>query len=193
MPAVACVVLVGALGACGSGTPVAEPSGDVTATAEPTPTVTPSPEPSPSQTDDAAPPRPAAMDRTDGEGAAAAAQYFMSLYEYVNMSQDLSEWSAITFPTCEFCEKTRGVVEGMASSQSHLEGGEITSRVVTTYEMDTLLGGYPLDVEVTQGPARIVDATGAVTNETAGSTGVLRVEVVHDGTMWRLVEAGILP
>lgn len=189
MGALTLLVLVGAAGGCGDGAPVATASDDVAVATGTTPT--PTREPSPTVDAGTAPARPAAMDRTDGEGAATAAQYFLSLYDYAMQSGDVSEWETFFFPTCEFCTKSmQGIAEVHAPGAS-LEGGGISTRLVTAYAQDTLLMGYPFDVEVTQAPAVLQSVDGSSTTVDE-KTALYRVEVVHDGTTWRLVEIASL-
>lgn len=176
------VLLVGLLAGCSSGAPVVEPSLPVVSQA-------PSPVPSPSPTGPVKPERPADMERTDEVGAAAAAVYFLELYPYVMATGDLEEWDAISYvDLCEFCVKVVSDVADFQSAGSSYTGGEVTVEVTKTYPVDTLLGAYPLDVKLTQAASTVKDPSGVIVDSTEAASAPLRVELIHDGTSWLLLE-----
>lgn len=181
MSAAVLVALLSTLGACAGGTPVAEPSGDVTTTAEPTPAFTPTTEPSP--TSAPAPVRPAAMDSTDGKGAAAAAQYFLGLYPYMMRTGDTSEWDAMSWSECTFCNNSMADAAKMREGSATFEGGEVTTTVIEIYKRDDLVGGYPLDIELSLADAYGLDSSGRSWTLPA-KTAPVRVEMIHGGTGW---------
>ena len=49
------------------------------------------------------PQRPEGMDEFTPQGAAATAEYFLSLYPYVYATGDLGAWQAMSDPDCNFC------------------------------------------------------------------------------------------
>lgn len=51
-----------------------------------------------------------------GNGAAAAAAYFLQLYPYAYATGDLVEWSAMSDAACGFCSNVRDDVTRIASS-----------------------------------------------------------------------------
>jgi hypothetical protein len=179
------VLVVGVVVGCSSPEPVVE---------SPSPVVeAPSPSPTPTLTVEGPvkPERPADMDRTDEVGAAAAAVYFLELYPYVMATGDLAEWDAMTWAElCSFCTATRERQVLRAAASETYEGGEVTLEVLQTFPLDDLIGGYPLDVRISQAEAVIRDANGAEKDRQEGFSGTLRVEMLHDGTIWRVLTVG---
>ncbi|RXR27938.1 hypothetical protein EQW78_04655 [Oerskovia turbata] len=180
------VVLVGVVAGCSSAEPVVE---------SPVPVVSeepsPSPSPTPAATGPVKPERPADMDRTDEVGAAAAATYFLELYPYVMATGDLTEWDAMTWAElCSFCTASRDRQLQRAAASETYEGGEVKVDVEQSFPLDTLIGGYPLDIRLEQAEAIIRDAAGAEKDRQEGFTGTFRVEMLHDGTNWRVLTVG---
>jgi hypothetical protein len=176
------VMLLTATAGCSSSN-VAEPQPVVQDRSTPSPTPTPTPE-APVK-----PERPADMERTDEVGAAAAAVYFLELYPYVKGTGDLAEWQAISLPErCEFCSKLVASTQELVNRQQTFVGGEISVEVTKTYPLDGLLGGYPLDAVVTQAEFAIHGNDGAIVSTQPESSTSVRIEVIHDGAQWRLLE-----
>ncbi|WP_249051694.1 DUF6318 family protein [Cellulomonas fimi] len=156
----------------------------------PTPTSTrgsspePSPSPTPSEPTVAKPERPAEMDRTDEVGAAAAAEYFLSLYAYVMQTGDFAEWDAMSTELCGFCAKTRASAEELAAMGSRYHGGEIKVDETTVGAFDELFSAYPVRTVVTQSDARTVSGTGQTEAENPGRRGDVLVEVTTRPQGW---------
>jgi hypothetical protein len=160
--------------------------------AEPTPVVrdrpTPSPTPTPAPQAPVKPERPADMERTDEVGAAAAAVYFLELYPYVMATGDLVEWDAMTWAElCSFCTVTRQQAQEISTAGSDYVGGAIEAEVLKTYALDDLVGGYPLDVQVTIERAVLLDPSGVEVDRQEAQSAPYRVEVLHDGKSWRVL------
>ncbi|ACZ30566.1 hypothetical protein Xcel_1536 [Xylanimonas cellulosilytica DSM 15894] len=68
-----------------------------------------------------------------------------------------------------------------------IDGGDTTVEILKTYAFDEFGGGYPLDIRIMQEDARLLDAQGNLVRDDPGSTGDYRIELLHDGTTWRLV------
>ena len=180
------VVAVGLVVAGCTGGDEPEPSPTVEETVHPTPTETP--EPTPTEAGPAKPERPAAMDRTDGAGAAAAAEYFLSLYGYVLATGDTTEWDAMTWAeTCEFCTNVHADAAEIAAAGDAYEGAEITVSSVTPGELDTFVGAYPVVADFAQAALVRTSATGEIVEENGGSSGRLQIDMMHDGTNWRVL------
>jgi len=131
------------------------------------------------------------MDRTDEVGAAAAAVYFLELYPYVMATGDLAEWDAMTWAElCGFCTASRERQVQRAAASETYEGGEVSVDVTQTFPLDTLIGGYPLDVRLDQAEAVIRDASGTEKDRQERFSGILRVEMLHDGSSWRVLTVG---
>ena len=181
--AIALVIGMGVvLGGCSTPAPEVEKTPPVVSQA-PSPTPTPTPTP----TGPVKPERPADMDRTDEVGAAAAATYFLELYPYVMATGDIEEWGQVSMTeTCELCTAVMGHVEDYVSSGNRYVGGGVSVDVLKTYALDTLYGGYPVDVKVAQDGSSVISPDGAVMEEEPAEVSELRVEVIHDGNSWRL-------
>ena len=127
------------------------------------------------------------MDRTDEVGAAAAAEYFLSLYSYVMQTGDLAEWDAMSWETCNFCSSTRDRSVQIRKNAERFTGGEIETISVRVYPIDDAIGGYPVDVEFTQQPSAHVDASGTSIYSGAVDTGTFGVDVINVTSEWRIL------
>jgi uncharacterized protein DUF6318 len=172
-----------ALTGCTTGAPPPTPA---TTGPSASPPSTPTPAPSPRRP---APTRPAAMSTMDANGAAAAAVYFIELYGYVLQTGDLTEWNAMSYPDCEFCSSTAEYVESVYSAGGTFTGGDITAEVVTVHELDGFIGGYPVDLRMTQAPAERLDATGAPAGTADEETDVVRFATVYYKGSWTIAAA----
>ena len=150
------------------------------------------PNPRPSSTGPTAPARPAEIDQMTPAGAAAAARYFIELYGYVLQTGDLTEWDAMSFPTCRYCVETRRYITSAHSSGETFTGSVISTEVVNIHELNELVGGYPVDLRVTQGPTTHLDASGSTIESGDTWTEVMRFETVFDGESWTILDAAVL-
>jgi hypothetical protein len=125
-------------------------------------------------------------------GAAAAATYFIVLYGYVLQTGDLTEWDAMSFPTCRYCAETRRYITSAHSSGETFTGSVISTEVVHVHELNELVGGYPIDLRVTQGPTTHLDASGATIESGDTWTEVMRLETVFRGDSWTILDAAVL-
>lgn len=183
--AAAVLALTGLVAGCSGGEDPVEP-----AAPEPTPTATApsaSPSPSPSAEGEDKPERPAAMEKHDAEGAAAAAEYFLSLYNYTKDSGDTTEWQSMSHEACYFCQNVLDRAAQIHDAELTIEGGDLSFEVLQVYRRDSATGLFPLDVEVTQEASKTARPDGSVESETAKQTGVMRVELgLREGT-WVVV------
>lgn len=188
--AVGAVVLVGLLAGCTGEEPVEpDPSSSTTESPEPTE----EPEPTPTETGPVKPERPAAMDQQDGEGAAAAAEYFLELYPYVMATGDTAEWEAMAHEACGFCDDAIGQAETIKSRADVYSGGETDVVVVGEYARDDLTGIFPLDARVDQTPIVITDSAGGELFASDALSKVYRAEMgIRDGA-WVVVEVAPAP
>jgi len=149
-------------------------------------------EPSPTETGPAKPERPAAMDRDDGEGAAAAAEYFLELYPYVMATGDTVEWDAMTWDeTCGFCSSVSTDARAIAESGQTFTGGGVTAEIEKQWPLDEFIGGYPVDVNATMQDGQVVDAEGDVVRAVDGFTGVMELGLLHDSSGWRVLAVSV--
>lgn len=175
--AVGVVVAVGwvVAGCTGGDDPGPSPSSEEPVSPSPSET----PEPEPTQTGPAKPERPAAMDRDDAEGAAAAAEYFLELYPYVMTTGDTAEWEAMSLPECEACVGFIDQARMIAERGDTFTGGETDATVEDPgrYVRDEATGIMPLDVAYTQAEMLIVDSAGAELFSSPGATEDRRMEL----------------
>lgn len=178
-----------ALSACTGATPDPEvttaPSGDPT----PTPTASASPSPSvPTK-----PERPEAMEREDAKGAAAAAEYFLSLYAYTRSTGDTQEWDAMSHKACDFCTDGGDRAREMAAHGETLVGGGLDVQILQTYLRDDLTGIYPLDARVTQESYETRDANGHVIDSGVREVVDRRIELGRRNGDWVVVTITQIP
>lgn len=139
------------------------------------------------------PERPAAMDRDDAEGAAAAAEYFIELYPYVMATGDTAEFEAMSHEACGFCTDVLNDARRVAQNEESYIGGQTAIAVSQVYEQDELTGIYPLDVSIVQEASRIIDRHGEEVSSLARTASDLRVEVGRRGHHWVIAEVASAP
>jgi hypothetical protein len=193
MTTAALLALTGLLAACSGAANPAEPvspSPTPSATVSPSPSASPSPSPEPTVDK---PERPTAMDQHDVEGAAAAAEYFLALYNYINRSGDTSEWAEMSHRVCTFCQTALERANEVRKKKLKIDGGEVSSRLVKTYKRDGLTGIFPLDVEVIQQASTTRFPDGSVESSTDKQTGLMRVEMGIRNGEWVVVTVAPKP
>ena len=194
----AAVVLVGALlvGGCTGGEPEVEESqlplpASVTASPSASASDEPSAEASPEASgaaDAGEPERPAAMDKKDADGAAAAAEYFLALYDHALKTGKTDALKKMSHRACGFCDDTLQEASTIADEKQTYEGGELAGVLVRAYKRDAVTGIYPLDMDVTQAPAKITESDGTVTWRQDRVITEARIEMgLRDGE-WVVVE-----
>lgn len=150
------------------------------------------PEPTPTETGPVKPERPAAMERDDAEGAAAAAEYFLELYPYVMATGDTTEWDAMTWDeTCGFCSSVSTDAQAIAESGHTFSGGDVTAELEKLWPLDELIGGYPVDINATMLDGQVIDGVGNVIREVEGFDGVMEVGLLHDQAGWRVLAVSV--
>ncbi len=185
--AVGCVV-AGCTGGSGPG-----PSPSVDEPVVPSPSESESPEPTPAETGPVKPERPAAMDRDDAEGAAAAAKYFLELYPLVMTTGDTAEWQAMSHTECGYCADALASAAWLSENTATFSGGETAVEVLQTYGRDSESGIYPLDVRSAQDTIVVTGQDGAVVDEVPRSDSEFRVEVGRNDGSWVIVEVAPIP
>jgi len=142
---------------------------------------------SPSPSAPAKPERPEAMNRDDAEGAAAAAEYFLSLYAYSRATGDTKAWDRMSHGACEFCQQSSARVRELVQKGAEFRGGTLTTEVLQTYARDEMTGIYPLDLRVTQDPYRTVAADGSVLDSGEERAIERRVEMGRRAGDWVVI------
>jgi len=150
-------------------------------------------EPSPTETGPPAPERPAAMERDDAEGAAAAAVYFIELYDYVMTTGDTAEWEAMSHDRCEFCAEAVQQAETIKARADVFAGGAIDAALAEVFLRDEATGIFPLDVHVEQDPISIEDSSGASLYTSEAISKLYRVEMGLQQGKWVVVEIAPSP
>jgi hypothetical protein len=181
--ALAMLLVAGCTGPEPEPEPAAEP------TRSPAPTVRPTPIPSPTRTQPAvvAPEPPPELQRSDADGAAAAATYFLSLYGYTMQTGDVGPWTTMTGEPCQFCARTRGLATSIHDAGDTFAGADITPLSTFVHPYDELVGGYPVDVEYTQAASEHRNAQGELVNVSDPDGGTLGVDLIHAPDGWKVI------
>lgn len=146
--------------------PVASPSATSTSTPAP---------------DAATPPERPDMSAVDAATAEAVARYFLELYPYVYATGDLTEWQALSHPECIFCASVITNVEEMVAAGNTASGGEIDADIAAA---EITGGTFAVTGLATQGPGFEYDSSGATSDESAGGTYEVALNVVGDSGGW---------
>ncbi len=187
----AVLALTGLLAACSG---AEEPAGPASPTPSAAATPSPSPSPSPSaEPEIPKPERPAAMDKHDADGAAAAAEYFLSLYKYTKATGDTAEWEEMSHRACTFCQTVLERSSEIRKKDLTIDGGDVTSRLFQTYQRDALTGIYPLDLEVTQQASTTIFPDGSVESSAEKVVAIMRVEMGLRKGSWVVVTVAPAP
>ena len=128
------------------------------------------------------------MSTMDGNGAAAAAVYFIELYGYVLQTGDLTEWNAMSYPDCEFCTSVQTSIPAVYANGGRIEGGDLSAEVLAVQDLDSFIGGYPVDLRVTQQASRVYSADGTVSDSTTVSTKSGRFYTIFVNGAWQIAE-----
>ena len=127
------------------------------------------------------------MDRTDEVGAAAAAEYFLSLYSHVMQTGDLAEWDAMSTTACDFCTGIREDAGNIAGGGGRYAGGEIAVTDLIVGARDEAIDAFPVKTSIRQNPSQQNDASGALVTESAGRSGEVLVEVINRPEGWGIL------
>lgn len=179
------VALSGLIGCTGTPEPDPTPAPGIN-----TPSASPSAEPTesePADTEVEKPERPAAMDREDVEGAAAAAEYFIELYPYVMATGDTEEYEAMSHEACGFCDGVIADATNIHENHRTYTGGITHATIEERYRRDDLTGAWPLDINVRQEKATVLDSEGQELADTAAHEGLVRVEIGLKDNQWVVV------
>ncbi|GED09362.1 hypothetical protein CCE02nite_13610 [Cellulosimicrobium cellulans] len=186
-------LVVGCMAAACSGSTEPDPTRSVETSEEPSPTEPP--EPSPTETGPVKPERPAAMDRDDAEGAAAAAEYYIELYPYVMATGDTAEWEAMSHSQCGTCSDFIEQARAISLRHDLFSGGTVSATVdePRRYLRDEATGLQPLDLTFEQDPILIVDKDGTEVFSTSAESDTRRVEMGTLESEWIVVTIGEMP
>lgn len=162
---------------------------------EPTPeapsavTRTPSSTATPSPTVDVSvpPARPEAMATPSADGAAAAASYFISLYPYVYLTGDTSEWTQMSAQSCEFCTRTLDGARRVHDAGNSVSGGAIEILAAQGTEIDAGRW-YSARLTAVEAPSTESDPAGAPVTASDGGRYTFEVALTHESGRW-LVDA----
>jgi len=147
----------------------------------------PSPTASPSPSGPEKPERPAAMDKKDGDGAAAATSYFFELQQHMFLTGETDEYSAMSHQACDYCATMLENAEWLASSQSTYEGGARSVEVVQIYTRDAVTAVTPVDIKLTTEAVVIRDSSGHEVENLPAETVEIRAELGQRDGEWVVV------
>ncbi|GAA4733799.1 hypothetical protein GCM10023216_27960 [Isoptericola chiayiensis] len=153
----------------------------------------PSPTPSPSPSGPEKPERPAAMDKKDGDGAAAAVKYILALEQPMMVTGDTAEWEKRSHRSCDYCASRLDQAKTIARRGDTFSGGGFEVTVETVYQRDAVTAIWPVDVKVAEHETTIRDSSGEVVFDSEGSRAERRVEVALKDGEWVLVEMAEIP
>lgn len=103
------------------------------------------------------------------DAAVAVAEYFTLLYPYVYATGDLSEWTALSHPECNFCASVNANVSDIFSKGQHSEGGK--TKVLARDAVEISPGAsYTATIDFTEDASSTVDASGVVVEDFPGQT-----------------------
>jgi hypothetical protein len=133
------------------------------------------------------------MERDDAEGAAAAAEYFLSLYAYTRSTGDTRQWEAMSHRSCKFCRDGSDRAKEMTANGESLKGGGLKAQILQIYLRDDLTGIYPLDARITQEPYETRDAEGNVIDSGEREVVDRRIEMGRRDGEWVVVTIAQIP
>lgn len=141
----------------------------------------PAPAPSPRQ--------PTEMSRDDETGAAAAVAYVLSLYAYTESAQDTAPWSAISHPSCKFCQ---GVLDDVAARRAAGQTARFQPLIVTSRRtLSASALQYSIAVSVAAGPDSSWTKDGRLIDPGRVTTAELTFLVVFQIDRWLVREAHV--
>lgn len=152
------------------------------------PEVTATPSPTPTPPEAVKPVEPEAMASPETEGAAAAAEYFISLYPYVYATGDLTPWRAMSHPECIFCASVMGNVEAQVAAGEHTTGGLLTFHSVEAVEVSPRMQTARL--RITEAAEITLDTNGDEVRRVAERDYFLTV-IVEPGSPWTIREVQV--
>lgn len=146
---------------------------EVTATPSPTPTTSP---------EAVKPVEPEAMGLPGTEGAAAAAEYFLSLYPYVYATGDLAPLQSMIDPECVFCADVVADVTADVAAGLTTVGGTVTVEATRSTQISEEF--YSIDLTVETDPSQAIDGTGGVVESFEAGSGTAVLVVLGAPGRW---------
>ncbi len=115
------------------------------------------------------------MSKPSKEGAAAAATYFLELYDYMFATTETAAFAAMSGGDCEFCTSSLDDAKAMHKAKQRSVGSEVT--LSNARGSETSPGKwYFAELDFDQSPARVVDEHGSTIS-------------AHDGGSYHFVVA----
>ena len=127
------------------------------------------------------------MESFDEVGAAAAAGYFLSLYQYAVTSGDLTEWDAISAQDCGFCTNLRSDITAVYGVGGHYAGGALSHSTPQVVGYEETLGVYAVEFEFSVAASTQVGSDGSVVREVPAESGFLILDVLPAAEGWVLL------
>lgn len=158
-----------------------DPSDESASTAGPTE------EPVPEQSPYPKPERPAAMDDDGEDGAIAAAEYFIELYNYVQSTGEVSALEEISSDQCRSCSNLTERIKEIYSSGGYAVGGEVSMSELTVAPTQDAIG---YEIEYQQHVSEMVICSDSDSLETLRSASFegARIAVSNFDGRWFLIE-----
>lgn len=182
------------LTACGIDDAEDLPTPPPTEVTTPEPTASNTHEPTTNSGSQPAPVPPPDMRRKDGEGAKAAAIYFMELYQYIYVTGDVAEWRDVSLEQCGFCRYHRQHVVDLLENGGSAEGGAFEIREVTVAAPDDSYEYFRVAVFGDESSSVEYSSDGDVLLRTSGGPMYYDFALVNQEGMWMIwgvsIEAG---
>ena len=166
------VVLCFGLASCGSGS--AEPDASAKPSASPTPTATP-------------PTKPAGLDESTPEGAAAFVYYWIDVFNYANTSGDLSELKLISGFECGACTTAIDMIAETSEAGGHVSGNEWLARNI---QIQPEGDSFFVTAEIVSDAGVLVESSGASPKRIKPHTSTMFMWADNDGSSWSMTDMG---
>ena len=123
------------------------------------------------------------MARDDETGAIAAADFFLfDLYPYVELTQDTSNWLAMSHPDCVFCKSVADTVASERAAGTVTAVASMRKYSVAAREVNPAM--FAVTYDVGTGPDERFTRSGTSLGSTSKVRGTVIVIVVHQSGTW---------
>src|SRR5690625_3034910 len=137
------------------------------------------------------PDRPPEMARTDADGAASAAEYFLYTYTYAYGTGDTQPLLAMSGPDCGFCLSVAGGVDEAHAGEAYMRTGDPEISSIASVASEGTEIDFLVQIEAQMPQMLVFDAADEITAEVPAQGVVANLGLVHEGGEWLVVGAGL--
>lgn len=137
------------------------------------------------------PDRPQEMDRTDEDGAASAAEYFLYTYTYAYGTGDTQPLLAMSGPECGFCLSVAAGVDEAHAGEEYMRAGDPQISSIASVASEAAEIDFLVQIEARMPQMLVFDAADEITAEVPAQGMVANLGLVHEGGEWLVVGAGL--